>query len=94
MTGWVYSAVRGITTLVGKSADTALRALTPLLESTEAQPAESHQRAAVVAALNGVLGDRLAASGNDAALETKRFEQVAAAAEHWDGSDPIRTIAT
>ena len=64
LTGWVYSAVRGITTLVGKSADTALRALTPLLETTGAQPPESPQRAAVVAALNGVLGDHLAATGN------------------------------
>ncbi|WP_296509611.1 alpha/beta hydrolase [Rhodoferax sp.] len=64
LTGLVYSAVRGITSLVGKTADTALRALTPMLESTEAQPPESPQRAAVVAALNGVLGDHLAATGN------------------------------
>jgi hypothetical protein len=64
LTGWVYSAVRGITTLVGKSADTALRALTPWLETAGAQPPESPQRAAVVAALNGVLGDHLAATGN------------------------------
>lgn len=64
LTGWVYSAVRGITTLVGKSADTALRALTPWLETAGAQPPESPQRAAVVAVLNGVLGDHLAATGN------------------------------
>ena len=74
ITGLVYSAVRGITTLVGKTADTALRALTPLLESADAEPPESPQRAAVVAALNGVLGDHLAATGNPLATPmTLRF---------------------
>ncbi|MDT7519324.1 alpha/beta hydrolase [Rhodoferax sp. TBRC 17660] len=77
LTGWVYSAVRGITTLVGKSADTALRALTPLLETAGAQPPESPQRAAVVAALNGVLGDHLAATGNPLATPMSlRFNGV------------------
>jgi pimeloyl-ACP methyl ester carboxylesterase len=74
LTGLVYSAVRGMTTLIGKSADTALRALTPLLETAGAQPPESPQRAAVVAALHGVLGDHLAATGNPLAMPmTLRF---------------------
>ncbi len=64
LTGMVYRAVRGVTTLVGATADTILNGLMPLLTSAEAQPAESRQRAAVLAALNGVLGDHLAASGN------------------------------
>ena len=83
LTGWVYSAVRGITTLVGKSADAALRALTPLLETTGAQPPESPQRAAVVAALNGVLGDHLAATGNPLATQmTLRFNGQVLEAGH------------
>lgn len=64
LTGMVYSAVRSVTTLVGKTADTVLSALTPLLDSADAQPPESAQRAAVLAALNGVLGDHLAATNN------------------------------
>jgi len=74
LTGLVYSAVRGMATLIGMSADTALRALTPLLETAGAQPPESPQRAAVVAALHGVLGDYLAATGNPLAMPmTLRF---------------------
>ena len=83
LTGLVYSAVRGITTLVGKTADTALRALTPLLESADAEPPESPQRAAVVAALNGVLGDHLAATGNPLATQmTLRFNGQVLEAGH------------
>ena len=75
LTGLVYSAVRSITALVGKTADTVLKALTPLLDSADAQPAESAQRAAVVAALNGVMGDHLAATNNPLATPmTLRYQ--------------------
>lgn len=68
LTALVYRAIRGITTLVGHGADRILRQLTPLLVSAQAAPAESAQRVAVVAAINGVLGDHLAAHRNPLAL--------------------------
>ena len=74
ITGLVYSAVRGVTQLVGKTADTVLARLTPLLESADAAPKESDQRVAVLAALNGVLGDHLHATRNPlAARMTLRY---------------------
>ena len=64
ITGLVYRSVRGITRLVGSSIDLALAPLVPLLAIDGERP----RRDAVVAALNGVLGDRLAATGNPLAL--------------------------
>ena len=62
ITGLVYKSIRGVTRLVGGSVDTLLGLLTPLLQP--AQGAASREREAVVAALNGVLGDHMAATGN------------------------------
>lgn len=59
ITGLVYRSVRGVTKLVGGGLDMALGALTPLLDQTGAAEAS-----AVQAALNGVLGDHLEATGN------------------------------
>ncbi|MCY4745384.1 alpha/beta fold hydrolase [Pelomonas sp. UHG3] len=59
ITGLVYRSVRGVTRLVGGGLDLALEALAPLLG--QAEPA---QASAVLAALNGVLGDHLEATGN------------------------------
>ena len=64
ITGLVYRSVRGITRLVGGSVDLALAPLVPLLAIDGRRPG----RDAVVSALNGVLGDRLAASGNPLAM--------------------------
>lgn len=64
LTGLVYQCVRGVTQLVGKSVDVLLAKLQPMLELAEQSAPESYQRAAVLAALNGVLGDRLAATNN------------------------------
>jgi len=63
-TGLIYRSVEGITQLLGKGADTLMARLQPLLELTEKAPPESPQREAVLAALNGVMGDRLAASAS------------------------------
>ena len=63
LTGLVYKSVHGVTQLVGKGADTLLARLQPLLELSQDAPAGSPQREAVLAALNGVMGDHL--------LETK-----------------------
>ncbi len=64
LTGQVYQAVRGVTRLVGRSTDAVLGALLPLLDDPAAHPDPSPQREAILAALNGVLGDRLQAMGS------------------------------
>lgn len=62
--GFVYRSIRGVTRLVGGGVDLALARLVPLLGQGQSTP----QREAVVAALNGVLGDHLAESGNPLAI--------------------------
>ena len=64
MTGLVYSAVRGVTHMVGKGLEGALTQLKPLFEATDHSAPESTQREAVLAALNGVLGNHLVATQN------------------------------
>src|SRR5690348_6277448 len=60
ISGLVYRTIRGTTRVVGGSIDALLGLLTPALDANDA----SVERAAIVAALNGVLGDYLAASAN------------------------------
>jgi hypothetical protein len=60
VSGLVYKSIRGVTRLVGGSIDALLGLLAPALGPGTASP----EREALVAALNGVLGDYLAASGN------------------------------
>jgi pimeloyl-ACP methyl ester carboxylesterase len=60
ITGLVYRTVRGVTRVVGGSIDLALAPLVPLLGTRESTFARDN----VVAALNGVIGDHLAATGN------------------------------
>ncbi len=75
LTGLVYRSVHGVTQLVGKGLDAAFTMLEPLLEAVVAEPAETPEREAVLAALNGVLGDRLLASKNPlAATMTLRYQ--------------------
>ncbi len=62
LTGLVYQSVRGVTQIVGKSLDAVLARLQPVFEAADHAPPETPQREAVLAALNGVLGDRLATS--------------------------------
>ena len=64
LTGMVYRAVEGSAQLLGKGAQGVLARLEPLLARADAQKPGTPQREAVLAALNGVMGDRLAASGN------------------------------
>jgi hypothetical protein len=65
--GLVYRSVRGVTRVVGAGLDVALGAIAPL----RAQEPSSRRRDALLAVLNGVLGDRLAASGNPLAIEMR-----------------------
>ncbi len=64
ITGLVYTSVRGVTRLVGAGVDALLGMLVPLL----AERQSSQEREAVLAALNGVLGDYLVASANPLAI--------------------------
>ncbi len=70
ITGLAYRSVRGINHWVGKGLDLSLRQLESLLPPDE--PAhrgeDSPQRAAGLAALNGVMGDHLQATHNPLAL--------------------------
>jgi len=63
ITGLVYGTIRGITGLLGTGFDHAL-ALAP--DRAERTPSPEHE--AVLAALNGVLGDHLAATDNPLAI--------------------------
>jgi hypothetical protein len=64
VTGQVYRAIRGVTRAVGASMDAILEQLAPLVREIPDTP----RRDALVAALNGVLGDHLAATGNPLAI--------------------------
>jgi hypothetical protein len=64
LTGFVYGSVRGVNRLVGRQLDALLVQLTPTLAGDDSSP----EREAVLAALNGVLGDYLAATGNPLAI--------------------------
>ena len=65
--GPVFEQVRGVTALAGAGLDLALAPLASLLTSSEPGP----QREAVLAALNGVLGDYLARTNNPLAIQMR-----------------------
>jgi pimeloyl-ACP methyl ester carboxylesterase len=65
LTRIVYGSIKGVTGLVGAGLDRAIAELAPVLGESERGP----EHEAVVAALNGVLGDYLDASGNPLAIE-------------------------
>ena len=65
LTGAIYASVRGITRLVGSGLDASLSWLTPVLGAGETSAA----REATLAAINGVLGDHLEATGNPLAID-------------------------
>ena len=65
ITGIVYGGIRGATSVVGAGIDGALAQLAPLLGESAPGP----EREAVIAALNGVLGDYLDETNNPLAIE-------------------------
>jgi hypothetical protein len=70
--GLVYRTIRGVTHLVGGSMDALLAILAPALDTagdTDDAPPPRREREAIVAALNGVLGDYLAATANPLATK-------------------------
>jgi len=64
ITGLVYRTVRGVTRLAGGGVDALLGLLATELPAAPDAAAPPPAREALVAALNGVLGDHLEASGN------------------------------
>jgi pimeloyl-ACP methyl ester carboxylesterase len=64
ITGLVYKSIRAVTALVGSGIDALLSPLIPLLGERNSPPG----REAVLAALNGVMGDYLAATENPLAI--------------------------
>ena len=64
ITGLVYMSIRALTGLLGSGVDALLSPLVPLLGERHSPPG----REAVLAALNGVMGDYLAATGNPLAI--------------------------
>jgi pimeloyl-ACP methyl ester carboxylesterase len=64
-TGPIYASIRGVAQLVGTAIDVALGQLGALLGEGTPGP----EREAVLAVLNGVLGDYLSATGNPLAIE-------------------------
>ena len=76
LTGLVYQGIRGVTRLVDVGLQAALLRLEPFLDrSSETSAAPPPEREAVLAALNGVMGDRLAADGNPLALPMELRQQ-------------------
>lgn len=67
ISGLVYRSVRGIARFVGDGLDLALAQFAPLLDRIDSPP----QRDGVVCALNGVLGDHLAATANPLAIRMR-----------------------
>lgn len=59
----VYESMRGVTSLVESMSDSAFAQFEPILDEPS-----SAEREAVLAALNGVVGDHLATSGNPLAI--------------------------
>jgi len=64
ITGFVYKSIRGVTRLVGGGIDVVLGRLGALLGGSDS----SQEREAVLAALNGVLGDHLQDRANPLAI--------------------------
>ncbi|MGS0754224.1 esterase/lipase family protein [Roseateles sp. GG27B] len=67
ITGLAYKSVRGVNQWVGKGLEVMLARLEPQLTAAEA--VDSLQRDALLAALNGMLGDHLLATRNPLALQ-------------------------
>lgn len=70
---WIYGFIRGTTRVVGNGADAALSTLAPWIGDSS----RIVERDGVVAAMNGVLGDHLEASGNPLAIQMGMYRDGA-----------------
>ena len=88
LTGLVYKSVHGVAQLVGTSLDAALAWLELHFESAEDLDSDTPRREALLAVLNGVMGDRLAADESPFAIPmTLRYQGKAAAWANRDTQD-------
>ena len=87
ITDLIYRSIHDGTLLIGNGLDTLLARLQPLFESRGKTRPATHQRAAVLAALNGVMGDRLVASNNPFA--TRMTLRYRGKALNWQTSPPM-----
>ncbi len=92
LTGFVYRAVHGVTALVGHALEAAFTRLEPLLANLMDAPPETPQREAMLAALNGVLGDRLAQQHNP--LATPMTLRLNGKALDWQDPTCLSDLAT
>ncbi|MDC8784008.1 esterase/lipase family protein [Roseateles koreensis] len=91
ITGSVYRGIDGVTQLVGQGLDKMLRGMEPWLaksllgDATGQPPLGSPEREALLAALNGVMGDHLQASHNPLAtpMSLRWQNQALARGTHW-----------
>jgi hypothetical protein len=97
ITGFVYGSIRGVTRLVGGGLDAVLGRLVPFFGERTSSP----EREAVLAILNGVLGDYLEASGNPLAIRMclrrggcpLSLEKAALSAAIPDAGDKLLVLA-
>ena len=68
ITSLVYGGIKGITRLAGGTVNAALSKAAPFITQRFGIPASSPEREAMLAAINGVLGDQLVATGNPLAI--------------------------
>jgi len=96
LTGLIYQSIHGVTGLIGRSLDASLTRLEPLLQRLQGQSDESPERVAFIAALNGVMGDRLTASANPLALPmTLRYQELSThASKGLDANLPLNQQIT
>lgn len=88
VTGLVYRSVRGVTRAVGEGLERSLGLLGPALQQLGGTPRQA-EREALLSALNGVLGDHLAATDNPLAL-AMQLRQAGQPVRIGDGSRPDR----
>jgi len=96
LTGLIYQSIGGVTQLIAQGITQALNRLEPLLQRLEGDTHESAERAAVMAALNGVMGDRLLASNNPLAIPMSLFikEQSSQTLKGLDANLPLKEQIT
>jgi hypothetical protein len=89
ITGLVYRTIHGVTRLVGKSVDSVLAGVQPWFGSAGDARTGTPRREAVLAVLNGVMGDRLVADDNPFATPmTLRYRHEAL---NWQAPPPMPT---
>jgi len=87
ITGLVYKSIQEVAQLVGKGVDTVLAGLQPLFEAAEETRPGTPEREAILAALNGVMGDRLVEGNNPLATPmTLRYQGEAL---NWQDLPPM-----